>query len=185
MNTTSLPNYRQELALTLAGAGMVITPLEQEQIKLIDFGLGTFVLQGLAMLVHVSTDRQCVKEYILSSRQTCPEHRHPPVTVDDTQCDPGMMVTYRCRSGRLWLYVEGTGNPDEIAAQIPADSEQHYTVFHEIDLGPGDQHTIQPNTRHWFQAGDAGAVVTAFSSTNRDHADVFTDPRIPQNTWSV
>ena len=51
-------------------------------------------------------------------------------------------------------------------------------VFHEIELRPGDQHTIGPDTLHWFQAGDEGAIVSEFSSTSRDEADVFTDPRI-------
>jgi D-lyxose ketol-isomerase len=41
-----------------------------------------------------------------------------------------------------------------------------------------DQFTIPPDTLHWFQAGDEGAVVTEFSSTNRDDLDVWTDSRI-------
>ena len=43
-------------------------------------------------------------------------------------------------------------------------------------LRPGDQHTIAPDTLHWFQAGDEGAVVSEFSTTSRDELDVFTDP---------
>ena len=45
-------------------------------------------------------------------------------------------------------------------------------------LGPGDQYTIPPDTRHWFRAGAEGAVVSEFSSTSRDDLDVFTDPAI-------
>ena len=60
----------------------------------------------------------------------------------------------------------------------PAGDEAHYTVFHEVELGPGEQYTIPPDTLHWFQAGDDGAVVSEFSSTSRDEHDVFTDPRI-------
>ena len=48
----------------------------------------------------------------------------------------------------------------------------------EIVLGPGDQWTIPPDTLHWFQAGDDGAVVSEFSTRSRDETDVFTDPRI-------
>jgi D-lyxose ketol-isomerase len=51
-------------------------------------------------------------------------------------------------------------------------------VFHEIQLNPGDQYTIVPNTLHWFQAGPQGAVISEFSSTSRDDLDIFTDPRI-------
>ena len=60
----------------------------------------------------------------------------------------------------------------------PAGSEPYYTVFHQITLEPGDQYTIPPDTLHWFQAGDEGAIVSEFSSTSRDESDVFTDPRI-------
>jgi D-lyxose ketol-isomerase len=45
-------------------------------------------------------------------------------------------------------------------------------------LQPGEQYTIPPNTLHWFQAGDEGAIVSEFSSPSRDEFDIFTDPRI-------
>jgi D-lyxose ketol-isomerase len=57
-------------------------------------------------------------------------------------------------------------------------SEAYYTVFHEIKLDPSEQFTIPPNTLHWFQAAEEGAIVSEFSSTSRDENDVFTDPRI-------
>jgi D-lyxose ketol-isomerase len=57
-----------------------------------------------------------------------------------------------------------------------------YTVGHEIRLEPGDQHTIPPNTLHWFQAGPEGAVVTEFSSASRDELDVFSDPAVHRAT---
>jgi D-lyxose ketol-isomerase len=63
-------------------------------------------------------------------------------------------------------------------AQLPEDSAPYYTVFHELTMRPGDQYTIPPNTLHWFQAGDEGALVSEFSSTSRDEFDIFTDPRI-------
>ena len=56
--------------------------------------------------------------------QTCPEHRHPPF--DGT---PGKEETFRCRRGSVELNVEGE----------------------TIMLGPGDQYTIPPDTRHWFR----------------------------------
>jgi D-lyxose ketol-isomerase len=51
-------------------------------------------------------------------------------------------------------------------------------VWHEIVLRPGDQYTLPPNTLHWFQAGDKGAIVSEFSSTSTDENDLYTDPRI-------
>jgi D-lyxose ketol-isomerase len=87
------------------------------------------------------------------------------------------METFRCRWGRVFLYVPGEPAPNA-KDRVPKGSEPHYTVFHEIVLNPGDQYTIPPDTPHWFQADDGGAIVSEFSSTSRDECDVFTDPRI-------
>jgi len=156
----------------LARAGIVLTPAESENIEIAEMGLGEFDRTGLALVTYVNTDRYCAKELILLPRQTCPEHRHPPVAGG-----PGKMETFRCRWGRVWLCVPGEPTTAR-RARVPAGSEPYYTVFHEIELNPGDQYTIPPNTLHWFQAGDEGAVVSEFSSTSRDESDVFTDPRI-------
>lgn len=56
--------------------------------------------------------------------------------------------------------------------------QANYTVLHEIELNPGDQYTIPPDTWHWFQAGDEGAIVSEFSSPSFDEFDIFIDPRI-------
>jgi len=76
-----------------------------------------------------------------------------------------------------WLYIPG--EPTEpIRARIPEGDESCYTVFHEIELTIGQQYTLPPDTLHWFQAGDEGAIVSEFSSTSRDEFDFFTDTRI-------
>jgi D-lyxose ketol-isomerase len=41
---------------------------------------------------------------------------------------------------------------------------------------------LSTDTRHWFQAGDKGAVVSEFSTESRDDLDVFTDPRVQRTT---
>ncbi len=48
--------------------------------------------------------------------------------------------------------------------------------------GPASSTPSPPNTRHWFQAGDEGAVLSEFSSTSYDEYDVFTHPRIDRFT---
>ncbi len=63
-------------------------------------------------------------------------------------------------------------------ARPPAGREAWYTVRHQVVLGPCEQWTIPPNTLHWFQAGDEGAVVSEFSTRSRDEFDIFTDPNI-------
>jgi D-lyxose ketol-isomerase len=135
----------------LAAAGVVLTDADRDSIEVADFGLGRLRDIGLMVLVYVNTDRYCAKELVLYPAQTCPEHRHPPF--DGT---PGKEETFRCRSGLVRLYLD-----DE-----------------EIVLRPGEQRTIPPDTLHWFQAGDEGAVVSEFSSASRDDLDVFTDPEI-------
>ncbi|WHY39040.1 D-lyxose/D-mannose family sugar isomerase [Bacillus velezensis] len=153
-------------------AGIVLTDNEVEDIQIMDYGLGKLEETGLQLFIYVNTDRYCSKELVLFPRQTCPEHRHPPVG-----SEKGKQETFRCRWGKVYLYVEGekTENPSVLP---PEDDKEYYTVWHEIVLEPGGQHTIPPDTKHWFQAGEEGAVVTEMSSTSTDDHDVFTDPRI-------
>jgi D-lyxose ketol-isomerase len=167
-----LTRAQKRAATMLAKAKIALTSEERDLIEVADFGLGDLEGTGLELVTYVNTERYCAKELVLFPRQTCPEHRHPPAAGG-----PGKMETFRCRTGRVWLSVEGEPTPDRKAAP-PAGDEQHYTVFHEIVLEPGEQYTIAPNTLHWFQAGDEGAIVSEFSSTSRDDSDVFTDPRI-------
>jgi D-lyxose ketol-isomerase len=156
----------------LEKAGITITPSEQKNIEVADLNLGELAKTGVEIVIYVNNDRYCAKELILFPKQTCPEHRHPAV---DGQ--PGKMETFRCRWGRIWLYLPGEP-VSQPKCRPPSGSEPYYTVFHEIELNPGDQYTIPPNTLHWFQAGNEGAIVSEFSSTSRDESDMFTDPRI-------
>lgn len=163
----------------LSQHGITLTLQEQANIEVVEFGLEEVERTGVQIVVYINTDRYCAKELILFPGQTCAQHKHPPVGTD-----PGKMETFRCRFGTVWLYVEGTPN-QTIQATIPPGSESYYTVFHEIELHPGEQYTILPNTWHWFQAAQEGAIVTEFSSTSRDEFDMFTDPRIQRATEFV
>ncbi len=148
-----------------------ITVREDEEVEVADFGLGDIYNTGLEIVTYVNTDRCCAKELVLLPRQTCPEHRHAPI---EEKNYPGKEETFRCRWGEVYLYVEGVFTSD-IKAVVP---EGEYTVFHEIILCPGEQYTLYPNTRHWFQAGKDGAVVSEFSTSSYDECDIFTDDRI-------
>ncbi|HUW58084.1 MAG TPA: D-lyxose/D-mannose family sugar isomerase [Planctomycetota bacterium] len=172
MKENDVERARARAAQLLEKAHVVITPAERENIEIVELGLGEFETTGLAIVVYVNTDRYCAKELVLLPRQTCPEHRHPPV-----EDDPGKTETFRVRWGRVYLYVPGepTAKPK---ATPPRGSEACYTVFHEVELNPGEQYTIPSDTLHWFQAAGEGAVVSEFSSTSRDASDIFTDPRI-------
>jgi D-lyxose ketol-isomerase len=160
-------------AAKLAEVGVVLTDDEPRAIEVADFGLSRLDETGLQLLVYVNTDRYSAKELVLRPGQTCPEHRHPPY--DGT---PGKEETFRCRSGVVYLYVDGDPTPAPACTPPPGV----YTVRHEIELRPGMQHTIPPGALHWFQAGLEGAVVSEFSSTSRDELDEFTDERIGRET---
>jgi len=163
---------RARAAEMLEAAGIALTDAERESMEVADLGLGELERQGVEIVVYVNNDRYCAKELVLFPRQTCPEHRHPRVGGD-----PGKMETFRVRWGKVRLCVPGEP-AERPAARVPEGSEDCYTVFHEVELGPGDQYTIPPDTLHWFQAGREGAIVSEFSSPSRDETDVFTDPRI-------
>ena len=167
---------RDRAAAVLAESGIVLTPDERASIEVADFGLSRLDEIGLQIVVYVNTESVCAKELVLFPRQTCPEHRHPP-----HDGSPGKEETFRCRSGVVHLYVEGPPTPDP-ACRPPASGGDGFTVWHEIELRPGEQHTIAPNVLHWFQAGDEGAVVSEFSTMSVDALDVFTDTRIGRAT---
>ena len=167
---------RDRAGAVLDRAGVVLTQNERESIEIADFGLSRFDELGLVLVVYVNTERVCAKELVLFPGQTCPEHRHPP-----SGGSPGKEETFRCRQGLVYLYTEGepTAHP---ATRPPHSGGDHFTVWHEVVLRPGEQHTIPPDTLHWFQAGDEGAVVSEFSTTSVDELDVFTDPRVGRET---
>jgi D-lyxose ketol-isomerase len=158
----------------LAAAGIRLTRAEREAIEVADFGLSQLYETGLQILVYVNTDRVCAKELVMFPWQLCPEHLHPPF--DGTA---GKEETFRCRSGEVYLYVDGESTHAP-RARVP--EEGVFNVWHEIVLGPGEQYTVYPNTRHWFQAGAEGAIVSEFSTQSRDDLDIFSDPRIQRAT---
>jgi D-lyxose ketol-isomerase len=136
----------------LERAGVALANDDREALEVTDFGLGRLEEFGLQILTYVNTERVCAKELVLFPWQCCPEHRHPPVGDD-----PGKEETFRCRVGEVEIHVEGR---------------------EPVELHPGEQVTVPPDTLHWFRAGPSGAVVSEFSTRSRDELDVFTDPQI-------
>jgi D-lyxose ketol-isomerase len=160
-------------------AQIVLTQDEKDRIELADMGLHDIRNTGLQLITYVNTDRVCAKEMVLLPYQTCPEHIHP--TKNDSL---GKEETFRCRMGKVYLYIDGEPTP-EPHATAPKGTEQYYTVWHEIELNPGEQYTLKPDTIHWFQTGDKGAVISEFSTTSRDDTDIFTNPNIIRNSeWN-
>lgn len=152
---TQIQEAREFALAALSDAGIIVRTDEAANLEVSDFGLGDLAKTGLQILVYVNTDRVCAKELVMMPGQICPEHMHVGVGEE-----PGKEETFRVRTGEVRLHVEGD----------------------EIVLRPGDQHTIMPGTRHWFQAGPEGAIVTEFSTRSTDERDLFTDPDIRRIT---
>ncbi len=157
-------------------AGIVLTEDEKKAVEVADFGLGDLEKIGLEVLVYVNTERVCAKELVMFPWQTCPEHIHPT-----RNGKLGKEETFRCRWGKVYLYVPGEKSAD-IKLHGLDDYQEFLTVAHEIELNPGEQYTLMPDTLHWFRAGEEGAVVSEFSTTSTDDQDIFTDPRINRFT---
>jgi len=163
----------------LQRAGMVLTPQEEKAVEVADFGMGDLNNIGLQLVVYINNERYCAKELVLFPHQTCPEHLHP-----DIGRKPGKQETFRCRWGVVYLFVPGEKTPNPHVSP-PRGREKYFTARHEIVLKPGDQYTLPPKTKHWFQSGDEGAIVSEFSSMSVDEKDVFTDPEIQRTTKIV
>jgi D-lyxose ketol-isomerase len=180
MMTAQEVKTRQEQAAALfRRAGIFITEEEKGRTEIVDFNLGQFEQTGLGVLVYVNTERCCAKELALWPRQTCAQHRHP-----DVAGRPGKEETFRCRWGTMYLYVPGPAAAQP-KARPPAGRAHTYDVWHEIVMRPGDQYTLAPDTWHWFQGGDEGAVVSEFSTASTDENDLFADPDIRRATVIV
>ncbi len=166
-------NYERQVRAALEmydKAGIVLNDEEKKNIEVVDFEIGIVNDVGLQLLTYINTERVCAKEMVLFPYQTCPEHKHV-----STNGQQGKEETFRCRYGKVYLYVAGEGKREDIAARLP---KTDVSVFHEIILNPGEQYTIYPETWHWFQAGEDGAVISEFSTRSTDETDQFTDPRL-------
>jgi len=173
MKKEEVQKIREKACQILNNARIVLTEEERKNIEVADCGFDDIENLGLQAVTYVNTHRYCAKEIILLPGQFFPEHHHPFINKDNR----GKQETFRCRWGKILLYVEGEPTPKP-KARIPDKYRPYLTAWEEVELRPGDQHTIAPDTKHWFQAGEKGAVVSEFSSTSIDERDVFTDPRV-------
>jgi D-lyxose ketol-isomerase len=168
-------NARRRAAEMIHASGIHITDEEAEGIEVVDFGLSRLEAEGVQVLTLVQTERISVKVLALFPHQTEPEHWHPPVG-----SDPGKEETIRVVSGIVYFYIPGENTFKE---GFLVEGKAHcYTVRHERILRPGDQITLAPGVKHWFQTRTEGAVMYSFSTIARDAMDQFTDKGIVRIT---
>jgi D-lyxose ketol-isomerase len=166
---------QRQAAEMIRRTGMTITDAEADSIEVVDFGLSNLEKEGVQVLTLVQTDRISVKVLAMLPNQTEPEHWHPPVGDD-----PGKEETIRVIAGTVYFYVAGEDTFKE--GFIVEGKDDCYTMRREIVMKPGDQLTLAPGEKHWFQARDGGAVMYSFSTVARDALDQFTDPDIVRVT---
>jgi len=166
---------RRQAGEMIGRAGIHVTDQEAEGIEVVDFGLSRLEKEGVQVLTLVQTERISVKVLALFPNQTEPEHWHPPVAGD-----PGKEETVRVISGTLYFYIPGENTFKE--GFLVKGKEHCYTMRHEIVMRPGDQITLAPGVKHWFQARDEGVVMYSFSTIARDALDQFTDKEIVRIT---
>ena len=66
------------------------------------------------------------------------------------------------------IFAIGETDPIDL---VQLNAQYAATLSHQT----GEQHTILPGTLHWFRAGNAGAVISEFSTHSTDETDFFTD----------
>jgi D-lyxose ketol-isomerase len=169
---------QKKAAELIKKSGIKITPEEEGKIDVADFGLSNLEKEGAQILTFFNTKRVSAKVLVLFPYQTEPEHWH--VAVED---DPGKEETIRVIDGTVYFYIPGEDNLKH--GLIPEGKEEYYTVRHELVLKPGDQITLTPGTKHWFQAGEEAAVMYTFATCARDELDQFTDPNVQRITKVV
>jgi D-lyxose ketol-isomerase len=156
-----------EASALIRKTGLVLTAADWSSLAVNDFGLGRLRIEGFAFIDLLRTARVRITLLVLLPNQTLPEHLHPAY-----DGEPGKEETLRCLWGLTRVIVPGVPTP---GLAIPAGKEAFYTVRHAITLHPGDQYTVPPVTRHWFQAGPEGSVNLAFQNRVDETRNIFTD----------
>ena len=70
LTQSQVRQMQERVTQALAQAGMVLTPQEQTQIEVVDFGLSELERTGLQLVMYINNDRYCAKELVMIPRQT-------------------------------------------------------------------------------------------------------------------
>lgn len=166
---------KEKAIIMIRNAGIKVRDDEIKHLEVADFGLSNLDQEGAQIFTFFSTERVGAKVIALFPRQTLPEHWHPPIGEN-----PGKEETVRIIEGTVYVGLPGEDNlKDSI---LPNKKKDYYTCRQEVVMKPGDQMTLEPGTKHWFQSGDEGAVLYSFSTCVTDVKDQFTDPGVGRIT---
>lgn len=170
-----LENARKRAAEMIRKAGIVISDDEIEKMDVADFGLSNLKEEGAQIVALADTDKYAVRVIALFPGQAEPEHWHVGFNGYE-----GKLETLRGISGEVRVYLPGEDNMR--LGKIPEGKEAFYTARHEIRLKAAETITIPVGTKHWFQAGEEGAVFYTISSLAVDAKDPFSNPEVVRKT---
>lgn len=162
-------SVKQQALVLLKQSGFPVTDKELESAAVNDFGLDNIEEEGFVLIDLLRTDRVRTNLMIMLPYQTLPQHMHPHYDGPN-----GKEETIRVLQGQTKVYVEGEpNNPNMI---IPKGKGDYYTARHEINLEVGEQYSVPPTVKHWFQAGPEGSVNIAFQNRVNEDYNEFYDP---------
>ena len=161
---------KEEAVKLLKKNGIVLTKKEeQNSLKIAEYEGVDFYRMGLVLATIVNNKNYCGRLILFFPNQFCAEHWHP-----DVNGKPGKQETFRVLSGKVYAYVQGE-NSQHCFIDIPPDQEEFFTSRHEIILNPGDQYTLDLHEKHWFAAGEDGAIALEISTHAQDDYDLLTN----------
>ncbi len=150
-------------------SGFPVTDKELASAQVNDFGLNNIKEEGFVLIDLLRTEKVRTSILIMLPNQTLPQHMHPNYNSDN-----GKEETVRVLWGETKVFVEGEENYSKI--NFPKGKEAYYTARHEINLKPGEQYSVPPTVKHWFQAGPQGSVNIAFQNRVNEDYNIFYDP---------
>lgn len=162
-------------------AGFQVHDREFNSISVVDLGLNELETTGLYILTLFETEWVGAKLLIMKPYQFFPQHRHPALPNENF---PGKTEVIRGFWGKLYLVIPGE-KTFPAHTNPPLHRKKYINIWHELEINPGDQYIIPPNTWHWFQAGPQGAIVWSISSKVTDVQDQFQDLQVVRKTVIV
>lgn len=171
MDTTLENEVKTEYQNLLLKSGFSVSQDELNRIEVNDLGLGNIRKEGFSFIDILRTKRLRITVLMLLPGQSLPQHVHPPY-----EDEIGKEETIRVIYGQTKVYsAEDDQNKENI--KIPEGKEKYYTAKYEVHLNQGEQYTVKPNTNHWFQGGEEGAVNICFQNRVDETRNIFFDPK--------
>jgi len=168
MSKNNLDQLKTEYLDLLQKAGFHVTNTELSNLEINDFGLGNIRKEGFGFIDILRSKRIRITLLLLLPNQSLPQHMHPSYENEE-----GKEETLRVLFGETKVFIEGESDS---AIIIPEGKEKYYTALNEIHLKAGGQYSVQPNTKHWFQACDKGSVNICFQNRVDELRNIFYDP---------